>query len=322
MKQLMRLIAGLIVLFAVQSAFGQGSLPPDPNNREPEYVRRMRENREYWDRINRGMIASRNLQPRIVPRKYPNGKPYTKEELARIEALKKPDAADAAKYAGFLKQSKTGLFRLFPFLACEEKNLIRVDGECANFIPDGWAYSFRAKGYSTKTFFDLKFEDENLVSGSPLSLGVLTSLGDVPLENVSLASDGMKYLAAIKPETGSEENKDQTEKFARGVESGGYKYSDKIKIEENVTYGLRVVAYRLRNVRLFLVSEDKLEQGVYSSSEWNEYDERDDVTLAFRIVRKENDNITILWKELSRRDAPKLVFPKDTKKITVIVKSN
>jgi hypothetical protein len=317
MKRLKWFIAGLGILFLVQTGFAQGSVPTDPNNREPEYVRRMRESREYWDRFNRGMIANRDRQPRIVPRKYPDGKPYSKEEIEQIEALKRPDEADLAKYADFLKQKKTGMFRLFPYLACIEKGLIRVDGECADFIPDSWAYSFRAKDFSIPFFFDLKYKDGNLVTGSLLSLGVLTALGDVSMENVSMTSDGMKFLAELKPETGQKESEKQIEDFVKGVESGGYQYSTKVKVEENTTYGLRVVAYRMPGDVKLLLTDKPLPRGDFNY-QINRYDERDDITLAFRIIRRETDgNVTILWKELSRADAPKLVFPKGVKKIIV-----
>jgi len=319
MKQLMIFVAAFGVLFLAQSVPAQSSLPPDPNNREPEYVRRMRENREYWDRINRGMIANRDRQPRIVLRKYPDGKPYSKKELEQIEALKKPSEADLAKFADFLTQPKTGMFRLFPFLPCVEKNMIRVDGECADYVADSWAYSFREKDYANPTTFDLKYKDGSLVAGGLLSLGILTALGDVSMEKVSLTGDGMKFLSELKPETEQKESEKQIDSFVKGVEADGYQYSSNFKIEENITYGLRVVAYRMpKNVRLILGDTD------LGSFPINKLDERDDIIIAFRVIRKDekDGNVTIVWKELSRAEAPKLVFPKDVKRVFIKEKAD
>jgi|SRR5215203_1219519 len=327
MKRLMVFIAALAILFAAQNSRGQATSTNTPNNPLPDWVRRVQEKRREIDRINGrtpdGMIANRR-NGRIPSRRRtnPDGKPYSREEIERIRKLMEPDAADSAKYADFLKHSKTGLFRLFTFFDCEDKNSIRVDGDCANYIPGSWAYSFRVKDYSNSTFFDLKFEDGNLVTGSMLSLGILASLGNVPVENVSLASDGMKYLAELKPAAEQKECEKQFAEFGNGVESGGYKYSVKIKAEENMTYALRVVAYRLPDsVNLRLISKDIPEPAHSSPFPLNDFDSRRDVIIVFRIVRRDADNATILWKELRRADAPKIVFPKDVKSLTVESKS-
>ena len=305
-------------LLTVPASFGQTA----GNNQLPDWVGRVQQKRADMDQRNgktsNGMIANRQDGRIWIPhRTNPDAKPYTREEIERIEALLKPDEADSEKYKDFLKHSKTGLFRLFNFLDCETKNMIRVDGDCANYIPGSGLYSFREKRYSDTTFFDLKFKEDLLVSGSTLSLGILTSLGDVGLESVSLASDGMKYLAQLKPETEQKESEKQIAQFVRGLDADGYKYSSKIKIEENKTYGLRVVAYRMpRKVTLKIDSED-LPAYPYLL---NESTGREDIIVTFRIVRRDADNISILWKELRRRDAPIMRFPKDVKVVTV--KSN
>ncbi|MEP6903577.1 MAG: hypothetical protein ABJA66_17775 [Actinomycetota bacterium] len=44
-------------------------------------------------------------------------------------------------------------------------------------------------------------------------------------------------------------------------------------------------------------------------------DNRIDLTLAFRVIRKEPDGgITLLWKEIERQKSPPIKFPKREKK--------
>ena len=324
MKKLLVSVAFLSALLVVQTALAQGNVPFDPSNSPPDFVRRNDERRKSLDKLNgkddRGMIANReNLRRANLPRTK-RDKPYTKEELAQLEALKRPSEADLAVYADFLEKKGTGMFRLFPYLNCTEKGLIRIDGECADYVFDSWTYSFRSKDYRESRFLDIKYEDGHLVTGSLLSLGILTPLGDVPVEKVTLTSDGMKFLADLKPETDYQETEKQFNSFAKGVEDGGFTYSSKTKIEEPMTYGLRVVAYRMPiKVQLFLGDDPAFNnQNLKFSYPINEFDKRDDIIVAFRIIRKEKDgNVTIVWKELSRTDAPKLVFPKDIKKVIV-----
>jgi len=47
-----------------------------------------------------------------------------------------------------------------------------------------------------------------------------------------------------------------------------------------------------------------------------EGDDRVDVTIAFRLLKKDAATgiYTLLWKELGRRDAPKIIFPKRGKR--------
>lgn len=259
--------------------------------------------------LNRGVLPPARTELIVTRRKTPETKEeraVDKEQQAIIEATLSPNPDDASKHKTFLKQSNTGMFRLFPDFDCQpQKLIVRVDGDCANQIPGTWFYSFRQKNYSNATLFDVRLKNENLIAGAFLSQGILVQLGDVPLEGITLASNGLKFLVNFKPETQDTEIKKQFLQIEKGIEFEGYEYSKTIKPLENMTYAMRVVAYRsenksipssemtAENVKLLAVSIDK----------------RKDLILAFRIIRKEADgNITILWKELARRDSPKVVF--------------
>ncbi len=141
----------------------------------------------------------------------------------------------------------------------------------------------------------------------------MVPLGDVPLESLSLTSDGMKFLNDFKPSNDKAEAGKQYVQFANVFVSDGYVYSKKVKVAENATYGMRIVAYRSK-LNNFLQNKygenNKFDKFLMA----NEVDRRVDLTIAFRIVRNtENGVITILWKELERRNAPQIVFDKGDK---------
>lgn len=241
----------------------------------------------------------------------------SKRKIERTEAVKKilsPNAEDSSRYQTFLREPNTGLFRLFPDFNCISKGVVRVDGKCADAIPGTWFYSFRADDYSDDTYFDVRLKDGNLVGGGFLSQALLVSLGDVPLETVSLATTGgMKFLVDFKPETQFAEVKKQSSKIAAGVEADGFKYLERVKASENTTYAVRLIAYRSENKvadRFFRIEPNAAELKHLVVN----YDKRADMILAFRVLRQDADgNITILWKQLSRQPSPKIVFEKNEK---------
>lgn len=253
----------------------------------------------------------RSHQEALIRRRQPKTPPETKEQRAAIKKALSPNAEDSEKYKTFLQQSNTGLFRLFPDFGCEDEKLtIRVDGNCVNQIPGTWFYSFRRKGYSEGLRFrDLHFIDGNLVSRGILLQGILVNLGDVPLETVLPSSGGVKFLLDFKPGSQSEEAKKQYAEFNKGIETGGYRYANSLKADENKTYALRVIAYRSK-----VDQSEAWEQPTADKFRFyaNALDgKRIDLTVAFRIIRKDEDgNITILWKEINRGESPKFDFGK------------
>jgi hypothetical protein len=318
MKQIRALFIGLGVLFVFQNTFAQSPRPittNNPTNPLPDWVIRNEQKRKDMDRINgkdeNGMIAGRQ-NPRIprLPTTKPDGKPYTKEELKKIKTSLEPNKEDLEKYKDFLKSSKTGLFRLFPDFDCEFKGVIRFDGNCANFIPGSWSYSFRTKTYPGQDFFDLRFSNEDLVADGFLAQEILVPLGDVLLEKTALTSAGMKFLNEFKPELQSQEMKKQFNQIANVVEADGFRYAKRVKAVENVTYAIRIIAYHPENNIASRFAEGMNRE----SSRFLEDVKRLDLTLAFRIIRKDADgSISVLWKELKRQNAPKIIFQKTDK---------
>jgi hypothetical protein len=192
-------------------------VPPQPSSVEQRRQVEARERREdEFNQRNRDLQAlTRDDAGNIFGRPAPRAATLSKEERARIKAILAPNEADTAKYKDFLQQKDTGLFRLFPDFDCQEKNLVRVSGNCADIVPGSWSYSFRRKDYSYENFFDISLKDGNLISEGFLSQGILVRLGDVPLDAITPASDGLKFLSDFVPQVESQEAKKQFAKWRK-----------------------------------------------------------------------------------------------------------
>jgi hypothetical protein len=233
-------------------------------------------------------------------------------EQKRIKTMLAPDEQDLRKYKDFLKRSNTGLFRLFPNTNCESKSLLRVDGECENFVPCGSTYSFRTEKHGYEDWFDIRFDGANFVADAFLSQGIIVPLGDVPLEEVTLETAGMKFLTDFVPEVQNRGIRRQFAEIAGVVRAGDFYYSKKIKAVENTTYAVRIIAYSRQN-RIYFRPRSSRPPDFLRFLRVNR-DKRIDVIVAFRIVGKsENSSVSILWKELRQKNAPEIVFEKDEK---------
>lgn len=225
----------------------------------------------------------------------------TKDQENRL----KPNSEDLIKYADFLKQPKTGIIRLISDLGCESNvYVIRVDEACSNTIPGGSYYSFREKEYTTAYLADIRFKQGLLISDGVLSQNILVKLGDISLEDISLESEGIKYLTEFIPEKINTTATKQFMEIVKGVRVRNHEYRKVIPAFEHTSYAIRIVAYRGSIYRNFRGWFFDLLAG----------DKRVDMILAFRVVRKDSDgSITLLWKELDRKKAPKIEYEKKKK---------
>jgi hypothetical protein len=216
-----------------------------------------------------------------------------------------PNPQDLRKYEQFLEQPRTGIFRLMPDIGCTENiNIIRADAVCLSFIPESSYYSFREKEHTIELLSDIHLKNGFLISDGILSQSILVHLGEVALEELAPASEGLEFLTAYSPSSQGAEAQEQYFQMARGVKVGKYEYKKALPIIENATYALRVVAYKGNVFRTFRGYWFDLLDG----------DKRIDLTVAFRVIRKEQDGaVTLLWKEIGRKDAPRLTFPKRSK---------
>lgn len=228
--------------------------------------------------------------------------PARKKPNSEQKKILQPVQADLNKYAQFLKQPKTGIFRLLPDPDCEaDNNIIRADQKCLNAIPESSFYSFREKEHTAKYLSDIRLSKDYLISDGTLSQSFLVVLGDTKLEDISLETDGLDYMQNFSAIAESVEAQKQFVQFARGVKSEDFVYRKVFRAAENMTYALRVIAFRGSLYQTFRGFRYDILDG----------DKRIDLTIAFRVIRKNDDgSLTLLWKELDRRDAPKFKFRK------------
>lgn len=258
--------------------------------------------------------------PDMLP---PHRKPgLTKEEIEEIRKseealniLRAPRAEDVTKYKEFLKQKRTGLFRLFPDLGCDGKYSVNIAGVCSNAVSSSWSYSFLRRYYGDSYFYDLRLKDERLIADGFLSQSIIVPLGDFALDTVSLKTNGMKFLTDFKPERKNKKAREQFGQISAKITSDGFVYGKVVHLNENVIYGMRIAAYKLDNknkTEPYQVGKIESEQELRFIQ--LDYDKRRDKIIAFSIVRKDTDgSITILWKELSDNKAPILTFDKGEK---------
>ncbi len=220
----------------------------------------------------------------------------SKKELKAIE----PSRELFDKYAEFLRQPNTGLTKLIDDKGCAEntKVVVATDNCLKYTMPGaGSSFSFRMQSYRIPRLADLTFTDKSFQAAGVLLHGIFVNIGNVPLEEVSLQTNGLKYLVDFQPEPDYEKSRVIDLQMTRGVVHDGFLYRRGLFIVENTTFALRSIAYDgkyFRAVNGFTYNEF-------------DFDKRKDVIVVFRIVEKdETGNVTILWKELREKDSPEI----------------
>lgn len=231
------------------------------------------------------------------------------EDLRRIERLLTPHPDDIRKYKTFLDLDRTGIFKLFPQSVCDESRIVRVDGECANSVPGGSRYSFRA---ASKTP-DIHYLNDKFYVKGFFANHLLANVGSVPLEELV---DGDKYvrpLSEFVPSTDFDGARSQSGDIEEGLLLGGTKYANQAEILLESTYLLRIIAYKNGNnlQRRLARSTAAIDDPVHGFEKLLT-DHRLDLIVAFRVIRKdEHGNLTLIWRELARRKPPVITFPED-----------
>lgn len=242
------------------------------------------------------------MNPDHLPRRKPTYSGPSAINPNREQAKRlRPSDDDLGRYSSFLKQPNTGIIRLFADLGCSAKNVVRVDDRCLDSVPLSSYYSFRKKNYAERTLSDIVYKDNSFSTDGLFANAMMVALGDLPLESLSLDTGGIKFLADYEQAARIEDVAAKSQEIEKGITLGRYTFAKYVPAIENYTYAIRVIAYRAN-----------LSSGG-SDQNYNELDgdRRIDIIGAFRVVRKDRDgSVILLWKELQRKDSPKIKVPK------------
>ncbi|MFN0138868.1 MAG: hypothetical protein ACKVQW_02120 [Pyrinomonadaceae bacterium] len=205
-----------------------------------------------------------------------------------------------SRYQHFLKQSNSGIFKLSSDTSCANNLVVTAaSGQCAaNKVPGGGtAYSFRFNSHRLLHLADITLEKDVLKTDGARQQGLMVSLGDLDLEQVTTETRGLRYLLDFKPGASKAEMQRIDQQLSTGIEVDGFIYRLGFYVETGTTFALRSIAYRGKLMR-------SVKGVVYDEMD---YDKRKDILVVFRIVEKDpNGDITVVWRELSRKDAPVL----------------
>ncbi len=281
------IFVGLMILFGAQEVLCQVLTPTSEGNKDTRLVRPISDFQ--WNMQVQKMARGDDVQPmsrRIVISNVPNVPKLSSEAAKRL----KIDKNDLAAYKDFLKKPNTGVFKLLNATSCtgktgEEREKCLQEARGIAYFAN--AYSFRVKEYQATMLSDLTMQKGNLFTTPFGAFSFMVSLGDVPLDDLTLSSAGIKYLAEYKiPETVAEADA-QIKPFINGVTIDDYIYFRGFAPIENRTFALRSAGYK--------------------NDENPSLGKPDDVLVLFRIIRLEaGESVTILWKELRRQKGIKL----------------
>ena len=184
-----------------------------------------------------------------------------------------------------------------------DEYVVTANAECAAYTMPGAgnSYSFRAEDYRIPRLADLTYKKNSFTASGALLHGFFVELGEIPLEQVTLQTKGLKFLTEFKPEPDFQKAGVISRNLSGGITADGFVYRRTVAAKENATYVLRSVAYRGKYYR------------AVDGISYNEFelDKRKDIIVAFRVVRRDEDGaVTILWKILSKHESPKIVRSK------------
>jgi hypothetical protein len=227
---------------------------------------------------------------------------YRKPSGKELNAIA-PDPRLESQYSHILKLPDTGIFRLVPNVGCAPNSkVVNAREDCLKYSMPGAgnSFSFRAENYRIRHLADITYESGKLHITGIFMHGLMTRLGDVPVDSVDLGTRGMKFITDFRPSTSFSDVVHIDASFRKGIEVGGYKYGMSQPIEPGMTYAFRGVAYRGKVIR---------SAGGVRYNEL-EYDKREDVTVVFRVIEKAgDDSITIIWRQLTEKESPKIKVP-------------
>lgn len=273
-------VALAAVLLANNVLAQQASNPPFDFPKHVEVPGERNDNSWYLE-----MVRNRSLRE-------PNSRPHPESRVI-IKGVLAPSLEDRATFAAFLKRPDTGLIRLVPRDLYDPKNGskkgLTINGNGAYY---SFAFLSHEYGYGSDlellTVHNYMASNGKLIEGKPdyrLSVGfagadygMMTKIGDVSLDDLSVGDPRAGFLVDYEPPRAEPKARCEAVRFRGGVAVDGQLYLRSLTIQENVTYLLRSMNYGTS-----------------------------DVLVGFRVVGTDPDSsVTIAWKLLKEFPSRKL----------------
>ncbi|MCB1023167.1 MAG: hypothetical protein KDB79_02175 [Acidobacteria bacterium] len=297
-----RILYGLLFCFMLAGgSFGQVRGRPEPTPLSP-----VDQSIERANEIGRRSNELRNVE--AFPVKNDTERKVFKDQIEPLYRkptddemlILSPDPEVVEANGAFLKQKKTGIIKLVIDNDCaSDKNIVKATPECAKYTMPGAgsAYSFREEMHRLIRLADLNFRKNTFQALGTLTHGIMTELGDVPIESVDLKSPDSKFIVDFKPAKDINAAAKIAGDLTKGIKNKGRTYASVLPVKLNSTYLLRSIAYRGEAAK------------VAGPIVYNEldFDNRRDMIVAFRVVKfVPNESVVILWKELDDNKSPKI----------------
>lgn len=213
--------------------------------------------------------------------------PHLKRYLSKLsvsnEVLK--------QYQSFLSQPNTGIFKLLPIVDCSQNKKDRADCVIENQFKrtGGNAFSFQERQYRSSLKAEVSLSKDRLTAEESEYQVIIVNLGNVSLESLTLDTRGVSFLNKIEPKTQINEVREQFKTYMNGVADENYRYSKAADLQLNSTYVIRSIAYE----------GNKFVTAKFAS----------DLVIALKMIeRDENGGAVFLWRELSVKTAPRLIY--------------
>ena len=200
-------------------------------------------------------------------------------ELVALEkSFLEPAEEDRSLYSEFLRQPDTGLIRLLPRDKYDSESY-KNNNKTITMRGGGAYYSFFRKTHEYGYGSDIELDHDQLSTGfAGADYGMLTDLGDIPLESVGTELPAVTLFAAYKTPTEEPLARSEYRRLQQGAELEGLPVRSRLQLKLNSTYLLRSINYR-----------------------------SSDVLVAFKVVRIDSDgSAVLLWKLLKKYETPNL----------------
>ena len=303
MKRLLGSLTFLWLVFMPCAARVVAQPPPPPETK----IIRERIDAQNWrlENIrNADEAAKRSAMRGVETPVEPDRQFYNRKLTDEQKRLLAPLAEEEAAHRDFLRQDHTGLIRLLPRGKYEFNITVSADNP-ALILPirgGGAFYSFVEKKHAFGPWSEISLQEGRLVVGfQPQSLALMTRLGDVPLESLTVTTPAIAYLAQFAPPTERRAARDQSVRNFQGFVVGERFYNSVLPAMVHQTYVLRTMIYKKEgHMRVMYGGGSTYIPHPY------EYSGADEL-IAFRILSAGDDgSVTLLWKRLQKFSAPKL----------------